>query len=203
MTGMRGEENPQPQMFSYVDLESRVPQHHPIRKVRRIVDEALAELAPRFEAMYSERGRRSIPPEQLLRALLLQIFFSIRSERLLVERIDYDLLFRWFVGLGMLGGVLNSLFGKARLEIGPRRFVLERQLLGWKRKVEGNSADLSGVELQTAYTQNGRPIQSITLLEGVNTYKLGTPLTSVEKAWLVNELDSFIKQMPQRSEVFR
>lgn len=112
---MRGEENPQPQMFSYVDLESRVPQHHPIRKVRRIVDEALAELAPRFEAMYSERGRRSIPPEQLLRALLLQIFFSIRSERLLVERIDYDLLFRWFVGLGMDDPVWNhSTFSKNR-----------------------------------------------------------------------------------------
>jgi len=108
----------------------------------------------------------------------------------------------WFVGLGMLGGVLNSLFGKATLEIGPQQFVLERQLLGWNRRVEGNSADLSGVELRTAYTRNGRPIQSITLLEGVNTHKLGTPLTAVEKAWLVSELDSFIKQVPQRSEVF-
>lgn len=112
---MRGEENPQPQMFSYVDLESRVPKHHPIRKVRRIVDKALAELAPTFEEMYSDRGRRSIPPEQLLRALLLQIFFSIRSERLLVERIDYDLLFRWFVGLGMDDPVWNhSTFSKNR-----------------------------------------------------------------------------------------
>ena len=112
---MRGEENPQPQMFSYVDLESRVPRQHPIRKVRRIVDEALAELAPTFEQMYSDQGRRSIPPEQLLRALLLQIFFSIRSERLLVERIDYDLLFRWFVGLGIDDPVWNhSTFSKNR-----------------------------------------------------------------------------------------
>lgn len=112
---MRGEENPQPQMFSYVDLESRVPQHHPIRKVRQIVDTALAELEPVFDGMYAEKGRRSIPPEQLLRALLLQIFFSIRSERLLVERIDYDLLFRWFVGLGIDDPVWNhSTFSKNR-----------------------------------------------------------------------------------------
>ena len=112
---MRGEENPQPQIFSYVDLESRVPRQHPIRKVRRIVDEALAELGPTFEQMYSDQGRRSIPPEQLLRALLLQIFFSIRSERLLVERIDYDLLFRWFVGLGIDDPVWHhSTFSKNR-----------------------------------------------------------------------------------------
>ncbi len=112
---MRGEESPQPQMFSYVDLESRVPKHHPIRKVRRIVDEALAELEPTFDEMYSNKGRPSIPPEQLLRALLLQIFFTIRSERLLVERIDYDLLFRWFVGLGIDEPVWNhSVFSKNR-----------------------------------------------------------------------------------------
>lgn len=112
---MRGEGNRQPQMFSYVDLECRVPRHHPIRKVRRIVDKGLAELAPAFEEMYSETGRRSIPPEPLLRALRLQIFFSIRSERLLVERIDYDLLFRWFVGLGIDDPVWNhSTFSKNR-----------------------------------------------------------------------------------------
>jgi hypothetical protein len=107
----------------------------------------------------------------------------------------------WFVGLGLLGGIFNSLFGRAKLEIGPQRFLLERQLLGWTGKVEGNSADLSGVELRTAYTRNGRPVQSITLVEGVNTHKLGTPLTFVEKAWLVNELDTFVKQLPQRHGV--
>lgn len=112
---MRGEVDQQPQLFSYVDLESRIPNNHPIRKIRRIVDEALTELEPTFEQMYSSRGRPSIPPEQLLRALLLQIFFSVRSERLLVERIDYDLLFRWFVGLGMDDAVWNhSVFSKNR-----------------------------------------------------------------------------------------
>ena len=102
-------------MFSYVDLESRIPKGHPIRKLRRIVDEALSQLEPVFDEMYSERGRPSIPPEQLLRALLLQILFSVRSERLLMERIDYDLMFRWFVGLGMDDRVWNhSVFSKNR-----------------------------------------------------------------------------------------
>ena len=112
---MRGETHPQPSMFSYVDLASRIPKSHRIRKIRRIVDEALAELEPAFESMYSERGRPSIPPEQLIRAVLLQILFTIRSERQLMERIDYDLLFRWFVGLQMDDGVWNhSVFSKNR-----------------------------------------------------------------------------------------
>ena len=112
---MRGETDRQPEMFSYVDLESRIPEKHPIRKIREIVDEALQELEPAFERMYSDRGRPSIPPEQLLRALLLQILFTIRSERLLMERIDYDLLFRWFVGLGIDDRVWNhSVFSKNR-----------------------------------------------------------------------------------------
>lgn len=112
---MRGEADPQPGMFSYVDLESRIPKQHPIRKIRRIVDKALPALEPAFDEMYSDRGRPSIPPEQLIRALLLQIFYTIRSERQLMERIDYDLLFRWFVGLGMDDPVWNhSVFSKNR-----------------------------------------------------------------------------------------
>ncbi|MEL7045516.1 MAG: IS5 family transposase, partial [Pseudomonadota bacterium] len=112
---MRGESNTQPEMFSYVNLESRIPDKHPIRTIRRIVDDALVELEPAFEEMYSDRGRPSIPPEQLLRALLLQILFSIRSERMLMERIDYDLLFRWFVGLDIDQAVWNhSVFSKNR-----------------------------------------------------------------------------------------
>jgi len=109
----------------------------------------------------------------------------------------------WFVGLGMVGSVLNGMFGEARLKIDSQRFVLEQQLLTWSRRVEGNSADLSGVELRTAYTQNRRPVRSIILIEGVNTHKLGTSLTSVEKAWLVDELDAFIQQLPQRHGAFQ
>ena len=112
---MRGEVDQQPTMFSYVDLESRIPKHHPIRKIRRIVDKALPALEAAFSQMYSDKGRPSIPPEQLIRALLLQIFFTIRSERQLMERIDYDLLFRWFVGLSMDDTVWNhSVFSKNR-----------------------------------------------------------------------------------------
>ena len=112
---MRGEVNPQAEVFSYVDLNSRIPKHHPIRQIRAIVDEALETLEPAFEEMYSSRGRPSIPPEQLLRALLLQILYTIRSERLLMERIDYDLLFRWFVGLGIDESVWDhSVFSKNR-----------------------------------------------------------------------------------------
>ena len=96
---MRGQGSQQGSMFSYIDLEQRVPKDHPIRPIRRVVDKALARLEAEFSTLYAERGRPSIPPERLLRALLLQILFSIRSERQLVERIDYDLLFRWFVGL--------------------------------------------------------------------------------------------------------
>ena len=112
---MRGETTPQPSLFSYVDLESRIPKSHPMRKIRPIVDIALFELQPAFESIYSERGRPSIPPEQLIGALPLQILFTIRSERQLIERIDYYLLFQCFVGLQMDDGVWNhSVFSKNR-----------------------------------------------------------------------------------------
>ena len=98
---MRGRDDWSEGLFSYVRLEQRVPAHHPLRAIRKLVDEALSVLSKRFEALYSPTGRPSIPPEMLLRATLLQAFFSVRSERLLMEQIDYNLLFRWFVGLPM------------------------------------------------------------------------------------------------------
>jgi len=88
-------------MFSYVSLEERVAQDHPLRAIRRITDRALERLSPRFGTLYINFGRPSIPPEKLLRALLLQALYTIRSERQLMEQLDYNLLFRWFVGLGM------------------------------------------------------------------------------------------------------
>ena len=88
-------------MFSYISLEERVPAKHPLRKLRALVDALLASMSAEFEAVYARRGRPSVPPEMLLKALLLQILFSIRSERLLVEAIDYNLLYRWFVGLNI------------------------------------------------------------------------------------------------------
>ncbi|HEX5727447.1 MAG TPA: IS5 family transposase [Longimicrobiaceae bacterium] len=98
---MRGSEDREPALFSYVALEDRIPRDHPLRTMKTLVDGILQELSPRFDAMYARVGRPSIPPEQLMRALLLQIFYSVRSERLLMEQLDYNLLFRWFVGLSM------------------------------------------------------------------------------------------------------
>lgn len=98
---MRGDDNRTGELFSYVDLEARVRRDHPLRAIRTIVNEALGALEREFAALYSTIGRPSIPPEKLLRAMLLQAFYSIRSERLLMERLEYDLLFRWFVGIGV------------------------------------------------------------------------------------------------------
>jgi transposase len=98
---MRGADEQPGSMFSYVSLEERVPPDHPLRAIRRITDRALERLSPRFGTLYINFGRPSIPPEKLLRALLLQALYTIRSERQLMEQLDYNLLFRWFVGLGM------------------------------------------------------------------------------------------------------
>jgi transposase len=96
---MRGEDIQQDELFSYGSLEERVPADHPLRPIRAMVDEALKSLDGRFEQMYGEDGRKSIPPERLLRALLLQMLYTVRSERMLMEQLAYNLLFRWFVGL--------------------------------------------------------------------------------------------------------
>ena len=98
---MRGWDERSGSLFSYVDLESRVPGDHPLRAIRVLVDEALSALSGDFERLYSKTGRPSIAPEKLLRALLLQAFYSIRSERQLMEQLNYNLLFRWFVGLAI------------------------------------------------------------------------------------------------------
>ena len=96
---MREADLQQNHIFSYLCPEDRVRKDHPLRTIRAMVDEVLKQLSPRFDTMYAKVGRPSIPPEQLLRAQLLQMLYSIRSERLLMEEIDYNLLFRWFVGL--------------------------------------------------------------------------------------------------------
>src|SRR5277367_4548881 len=112
---MRGDERVQDGMFSYLSLEQRVPSDHPLREVRKITDAVLHRLSAEFAALYADSGRPSVAPEYILRALLLQVFYSIRSERLLVEQVDYNLLFRWFVGLGMDDAVWeHSVFSKNR-----------------------------------------------------------------------------------------
>jgi transposase len=112
---MRGDERVQDGMFSYVTLEQRVPADHPLREIRKLTDVVLRSLSAEFDQMYSAAGRPSIAPEYVLRALLLQAFYSVRSERQLVEQLDYNLLFRWFVGLGMDDTVWNhAVFSKNR-----------------------------------------------------------------------------------------
>jgi transposase len=98
---MRGDRREEDQLFSYIPLEDRVPADHPLRAIRAFVDPVLRDLSPVFDSIYAKTGRPSIPPEQLLRALLIQVLYSVRSERMLCEQLEYNLLFRWFVGLGM------------------------------------------------------------------------------------------------------
>ena len=110
---MRGSDERTGELFSYVDIEERVPQNHPLRLIRRIVNEVLAALDGEFAKLYADDGRPSIAPERLLRALLLQAFYTIRSERQLMEQLHYNLLYRWFVGLGVAVWV-PTVFSKNR-----------------------------------------------------------------------------------------
>ena len=105
---MRGEDEVPGQLFSYVRLEDRIPSDHPLRAIRELVDAALADLSRAFDKLYSREGRPSIPPERLLRALLLQAFYTVRSERQLMEQLNYNLLFRWFVGLSIDDAVWDA-----------------------------------------------------------------------------------------------
>ena len=112
---MRGADRRTEGLFSYLSCESRVPAGHPLRSILPLVDGVLAGLSAAFQRLYALNGRPSIPPERLLRALLLQAFYSVRSERQLMEQLDYDLLFRWFVGLGVDDAVWDvTVFTKNR-----------------------------------------------------------------------------------------
>lgn len=123
---MRGTDRQQPNMFSYLSPEQRVPEDHPLRPIRLMVDEALEALSPRFEKLYSSTGRPSIPPEQLLRALLLQVLYTVRSERLLMEQLNYNLLYRWFIGLNMDDAIWDpTVFSKNRERLLGGRIVQE------------------------------------------------------------------------------
>jgi transposase len=112
---MRGTDQKQDAMFSYLSPENRIPTEHPLRPLRTMVDDILKQMSPRFARLYADTGRPSIPPERLLRALLLQILYTVRSERLLMEQLNYNLLFRWFVGMDMDESVWkHAVFSKNR-----------------------------------------------------------------------------------------
>ena len=140
---MRGDDLQQDAMFSYVSPEQRVPADHPLRPIRRMVDQVLKGLSGHFDTLYSSTGRPSIAPEKLLRTLLLQVLYTVRSERLLLEQLDYNLLFRWFVGLNMddpvwdatvfsknrerlLKGAVAQAFLRAGSEAGPTKGSAQR-----------------------------------------------------------------------------
>ena len=112
---MRGRRNPQASMLAFVDLEERVPPHHPLRTMKRFADRALTELSPTFDAMYGTAGRPSIPPERLLKASLLISLYSVRSERAFCEQLNYDLLWRWFLDMSLMEPSFDqSTFSKNR-----------------------------------------------------------------------------------------
>jgi transposase len=112
---MRGQQDPQVSMLAFIDMETRVPLDHPLRTIRRLADEALVELSSTFDKMYAEVGRASIPPERLLKASLLISLYSVRSERAFCEQLDYDLLFRWFLGMNLIEPSFDpSTFSKNR-----------------------------------------------------------------------------------------
>src|ERR1700677_3413637 len=125
---MRGNDEHQGAVFSYIGLEQRVPKDHPLRAIRSMADQALRELDAEFQRLYARRGRPSIAPEKLIRAQLLQVLYSVRSERQLMEQLDYNLLFRWFVGLNMDDRVWNvTVFTKNRERL--MRGGISQQLL--------------------------------------------------------------------------
>src|SRR3954469_11836874 len=151
---MRGDDQQQEGVFSYVSLEQRVPKDHPLRVIRKLVDEALAELSGRFDELYGTTGRPSIAPEKLLRALLLQALYGKRSERLLMEELDYSLLFRWFVGLAIDDEVWDTtVFSKNRDrliegEIASRFFAAVRQQLERSGLLSDEHFTLDGTMLE-------------------------------------------------------
>jgi transposase len=146
---VRGDYQEGGDLFSYVSLEQRVPRSHPIRKMRKLVDEALTNLDTVFDEIYAVNGRPSIPPERLIRASLLQVFYSIRSERQLMEQLDYNLMFRWFVGLSVDEPVWNpSTFSKnrdrlAQADIGRRLF---EEIVEMARRRDLTSSDHFSVD---------------------------------------------------------
>jgi len=164
---MRGNDLQQAEMWSYVSPEERVPHYHPLRPLRAMTDEALQQLQSRFNKLYARNGRPSIAPEKLLRALLLQALYSVRSERMLMEQLNYNVLFRWFVGLNMddpiwdvtvftknrerlLAGDIAEAFFQAVLQQARERNLLSDEHF----TVDG---DKGGIALSDQYQSSLRP----------------------------------------------
>ena len=167
---MRGPDEQTQHMFSYLSPEQRVPADHPLRAVRALTDEALRSMSEQFERLYSTTGRPSIPPEQLLRALLLQVLYTIRSERLLMEELDYNLLFRWFVGLNM-----NEAVWHPTTVTKNRDRLLEGEMAAAFFDAVGRQARAAGLRSDEHFTVDG------TQLEAWATLKSFRPRTGPEE----------------------
>src|SRR5437899_10692133 len=155
---MRGEDNKQEGMFSYVSPEKRVPTDHPLRPIRAMVDSILKEMSAQFAKRYSDVGRPSIAPERLLRVLLLQIFYSVRSERLLMEQLQYNLLFRWLVGMEMEEEVWNhAVFSKNRERLRQEEIAeacFQRVLAQAQRYWSDKHLTVDGMRIEACWSQN-------------------------------------------------
>lgn len=154
MVAMRGTKSfQQESMFSYISLEDAIPRDHGIRRIKTYVDDVLEQMSGDFADIYSATGRPSVPPEQLLKALLIQVLFTVRSERQLIEQLNYNLLFRWFVGLGMSGKVWDrTSFSKNRARlidgaIADRFFALVIQLADRKGLISKEHFSVDGTLL--------------------------------------------------------
>jgi transposase len=210
---MRGDERIQDGMFSYVSLEQRVPGDHPLREVRKLTDGVLGSLSGELDALYAEGGRPSIAPEYILRALLLQVFFSIRSERLLVEQIDYNLLFRWFVGLGMDDGVWNhAVFSKNRdrlltSEVAQRFFaevngrMIEKKQQGRGRRITVGADKAYDTEDFVRTVRELRVTPHVTKNDKGRSSNLDRRTTrqpgyavSLSRRWLIEKSSGWLKQ---------
>ena len=192
---MRGSDAASGALFSYVDMEARVPATHPLRTIRTIVNEVLTALDTDFEALYEGIGRQSVAPERLLRASLLQAFYSVRSERQLMEQINYNLLFRWFVGLGIDDAVWDhSTFSKNRERLLERRcrrqvprsrsassqghaLFVGRALFG--RRHAGGSLGLVSAPrtVQTSHPRQGATASGISTTRSAVTRRMPRPRT--------------------------
>src|SRR5207245_2250363 len=179
---MRGEDQKQEAMFSYVSPEKRVPEDHPLRGIREMVDTILKEMSPRFARLYSEVGWPSIAPERLLRALLLQIFYSVRSERLLVEQLQYNLLFRWFVGMDLDEEVWNHAVFSKHGE--PRRNETHQSTTDPEarlyKKSKGSEAKLSYLGHALMENRNGLLVKTL-VTEANGTAERDAALLMAEK----------------------
>jgi transposase len=168
---MRGEHTEQSEMFSYITLERRIPEKHPLRKIRELVDDVLKGMNGRFDKIYSHTGRPSIPPERLLKALLLQVLHGIRSERLLLEQIDYNLLYRWFLGMSpddrvweetvfsknrerLLDGEIAELFFKKVLNLARDKGLLSKEHFTVDGTLVESWASLKSVERRDGEDRN-------------------------------------------------